>query len=400
MATEATRPYSTILREVTEQRGKHAKLGRKLRANRDRNWLLALILNAYAKKAEGKELGELDQIIVDAFTKEGLDSDMQEHGRLYAGMSAATRKELFPGEFGTMAVGADYSAADLSRDLPALDRAVRAMPNAVDIDVQGIHEGRVARGDVRRASKAVAAEHAGEFLRAVEPDLPSKGNRALPTDPFRIKATTFHCTDETGTDWLGSDEPYWIFGSVGLGVSVTSRSHVFGDIDSGDNATFSATEGWLWGHDGTPQPLPDGEIGALIQLWEHDGGDPDKVKASVGAAFAVAAGVLTISGVAAWVGAVVAGVGAAVQWLLGYLDDDHIGDQTFVFTRQTLLDQASKVGSTVNMTRRFTDGDGDYSATIAITHMAPPAGTGGHVVIGGTQVGQINTHGQLEVTKG
>jgi hypothetical protein len=35
------RPTSRILEEITEERGKHAKLGRKLRTNRDRNWLLA-----------------------------------------------------------------------------------------------------------------------------------------------------------------------------------------------------------------------------------------------------------------------------------------------------------------------------------------------------------------------
>ncbi len=46
------RPMSRILDEVSHERGKQAKLGRKLRANRDRNWLLALTLNTFAKAAD------------------------------------------------------------------------------------------------------------------------------------------------------------------------------------------------------------------------------------------------------------------------------------------------------------------------------------------------------------
>lgn len=194
-----------------------------------------------------------------------------------------------------------------------------------------------------------------------------------PTDPYLIKVTTFHCNDETGTDFLGSDEVYWIFGSVGSGVSVSTRSHIFEDIDSGDSATFDLGEGVIWGHTGVPEPLPDGEIGSLVQLWEHDSSDPDEVKAAVGAAFATAAGILTATGAAAWVGGVVAAVGAVVTWLIGFMDDDHIGDQTFVFTRQTILDQTSKAGQYFELTRPFTDGDGDYSMTLRVTHVAPGA---------------------------
>jgi hypothetical protein len=168
---------------------------------------------------------------------------------------------------------------------------------------------------------------------------------------------------------------YWVFGAVGDGISVTSRSQTFEDIDSGDTQSFGGGEGVIWGLNGTPQPLPEGEIGVLIQLWEHDLGDPQKVQDAVAAAFAIAAAVLKVSGAAAWVAAVVAAVGAVVKFLLSFLDDDHIGDQVFVFTRQTLLDQASKQGSSFDTTRRFSDGDGDYTCTITATHLAPPPPT-------------------------
>jgi hypothetical protein len=363
----------SILAEITDGRGKHAKLGRKMRTSRDTNWLLALVLNTYAKVADGAPLNDLDVMIVEAFETYGLHADLTEHGRLYAGMSTEVRKGLFPGAFARLPDHANYTVADLVSDLPVLQKAVLAMPNALDIDVAGVHQGRIHPGDLPRPSRAVSREYTGELIRAVEPD---DTRRDLPpTDPFQIKATSFHCTDETGTDWLGSDEAYWIFGAVGDGITVTSRSQIFEDTDSGDTKTFGGGEGWIWGLNSTPQPLPQGEIGVLIQLWEHDSGDPKKAQDAVAAAFAVAAAVLVASGVAAWVSAVVAGVGAVVKWLLSFLDDDHIGDQVFVFTRQTLLDQASKQGSSFDTTRRFTDGDGDYTCTVTATHLAPPPPT-------------------------
>ncbi len=369
-----SRPTSRILEEVTEERGKQATLGRKLRTNRDRNWLLALILNSFAKNADGVPPNELDTILMSAFVANGLGEQLKRHGELYTKMAPRVRQELFPGAFGMLAEHADYTLEDLARDLPELDAAVRAMPNAVDVDVVGVHLGKIQLSDFRRASRSVRRTHAGELFRAVAPDSP-RTDADSSTDTFRIKASRFHCSDETGSDFFGSDEVYWIFGSVGAGAAVTTRTRIFEDVDSGDTVSFGGTEGWIWGQDGRPQALPEGEIGTLVQLWEHDTGDPDEAKAAVAAAFAAAAGVLAATGVAAWVAAVVAGVGAVVQWLLGFLDDDHIGDQAFVFTRQTILDQAGKVGQSFDVTRQLTDGGGDYTVNITVTHVGPPSTT-------------------------
>ena len=95
MTTAPARPMGSILAEITDGRGKHAKLGRKLRTCRDTNWLLALVLNTYAKVADGAPLNDLDVMIVEAFETYGLHADLTEHGRLYAGMSTEVRKELF-----------------------------------------------------------------------------------------------------------------------------------------------------------------------------------------------------------------------------------------------------------------------------------------------------------------
>jgi hypothetical protein len=366
-----TRTASAILREIVNEKGKEANLAHKLRTNKERNWLLALILNSYANSAAGHPATDLDNVIVKAFDDAGFGDEMREQGRLYAQMSPAVRSQLFPGKFGQLAPNAAYTSANLVADLPQVQESILAMANATDVDVVGVHTGTAARAAFRRPRPSVVASHASELLRAVQPDAPGDVNE----DPFSIKATSFHCTDETGIDWTGSDEPYWIFGSIGAGVAVTTKSSTFGDVDSGDTVSFAANEGWMWGQQGAPAPLPADDIGILVSLWEHDDGDPTKVKAAVAGAFAAAAGVLALSGAASWVGAVVAGVGAVVQWLLSYLDDDHIADQTFIFSRQTILDQIGKIGQSFAVTRQFTDGDGDYSLTITVAHVAPQSTT-------------------------
>lgn len=190
-----------------------------------------MLLNTFAKVADGAPLNDLDVVLVEAFEAHGLGGDMKEHGQLYAGMSPALRTDLFPGAFATLPNHADHMLSDLARDLPGLDAAVRGMPNATDVDVVGVHRGTVHLGDSRRPSREVTTRHGGELLRVVAADN-ARAARDASTDPFRIKATRFHCTEETGVSWLGGDEVYWIFGSVGTnGQPVTSRSHTFEDSD-------------------------------------------------------------------------------------------------------------------------------------------------------------------------
>jgi hypothetical protein len=279
-------------------------------------------------------------------------------------MPAQTKRDLFPTKFAAFTPQTNYTKADLTADLPTVRSAILSMPNVTNVDVEAVHAGRASSSDFPMPSKEVMKQHGGAMLVAVTP------NVTPPNPTYTIKATSFRCNDETGTDWLGSDEPFWIFGSLALGTTVTTRSRVFGDVDTGETRTFDTAEGQFWGQNGLPQDFPDGDVGAHIELWEHDNGDPEKIRQGVAAAFAAAAGVLTALGVTAWVGAVVAGVGAVIQWLLGFLDDDHIADQTFVFTRQTVVDQLRKAGQFFDVTRRFTDGDGDYTLTIRVSRAA------------------------------
>lgn len=354
-----------ILESLVQGQGKEAKLRRKLTANRERNWLLAVYLQAFAKLNDNAPLTDLEKEIVDAFRQHGFsDPELKQQGRLYRQMPAQLRNDLFPGKFAGMDAKTKYTFSDLKADAPNIVKSVLSMPNVTNVNVKAIHAGTAHPSEFPMVSKNVLQEHGAAMLVALAP------NTTPPNPKYTIKATQFHCSDETGTDFLGSDEPYWIFGSLGQGTAVTTRSQIFNNVDTGSTRNFAANEGCIWGQNCAAQDFPEGEVGTLIQLWEHDNGDPAKIQAGFAAAFAAAAGILAATGVAAWVAAVVSGVGAVVQWLLGFLDDDHIADQTFVFTRQVVEDQLKKVGQSFNVVRRFTDGDGDYTLTLVVSRAA------------------------------
>ena len=132
---------------------------------------------------------------------------------------------------------------------------------------------------------------------------------------FTIKAVSFRCLDESN-EWSATDEPYWIFGSAGTAIStpVTTVTRVFCGVDANEVRHFEADEGCICGQNCLPQDLPN-EVGSLVSVWEHDFDDPQEIKDGVAIALAAAASVSVASGVAAWVGALEAGVGALIQWL-------------------------------------------------------------------------------------
>jgi len=252
---------------------------------------------------------------------------LRSQGRIYQKIPEQVRQEIFPGKFAALTPQKKFTFQDLKQDAPEIVKAVLSMKNVTNLDIKAIHDGSATLKDFPLVPKNILQEHGSAMLVAIAP------NVTPPNPRYTIKATSFRCNDRQTDSIFGpSNEPYWIFGSLGGGTAVTTRSHIFDDVDSGESRTFSSTEGCIWGQNCAAQDLPDGEIGSLIQLWEHDEGNVDKIKAGVAAAFAAAAGILAATGVAAWVGAVVAGVGVVVQWLLGFLDDDHIADQTFVFS--------------------------------------------------------------------
>jgi hypothetical protein len=163
----------TVLDGIVNDRGKDAVLGHKLRINKERNWLLALILHSYAKETAGEQQTELEAMVVRSFDEAGFGDEMREQGRLYSSMAADVRQQLFPGRFAQLDAGAGYGKADLVGDLPQVQASILAMPNATDVDVVGIHRRTAARATFRRPRASIVATHASELLRAVQPDDPT-----------------------------------------------------------------------------------------------------------------------------------------------------------------------------------------------------------------------------------
>ena len=84
---------------------------------------------------------------------------------------------------------------------------------------------------------------------------------------YIVKVNQFKCVDESGADFFGSDEPYWAFTSKVSSETHTTRSKVFGDVDSGDTRKF-AEDAVVWPQKGADKGAED-PIGLTIQLWDQ-----------------------------------------------------------------------------------------------------------------------------------
>jgi hypothetical protein len=96
---------------------------------------------------------------------------------------------------------------------------------------------------------------------------------------YKVNAVKFTALDESGLDLTGSDEPYFVFHTLGDdGTQHRTRSRVFADIDSGDTAYFDGTEGCLYRLLGicSSYAAPNG-IGFSIMLLEDDLGASDLI---------------------------------------------------------------------------------------------------------------------------
>jgi CARDB len=91
---------------------------------------------------------------------------------------------------------------------------------------------------------------------------------------YKVNAVKFTAVEESGIDLTGSDEPYFVFRTLGAdGAQHRSQSRVFGDIDTGDTARFDGTEGCLYRLlvVCSDYPAPNG-IGFSIMALEQDFG--------------------------------------------------------------------------------------------------------------------------------
>jgi hypothetical protein len=193
---------------------------------------------------------------------------------------------------------------------------------------------------------------------------------SCPTQPqYQVKAVSFHANDETGIDWLGSDEVFWIFNGVGMtGTDLSSASHVFGDIDTGDTAYFGPYEGCLY-LSCAGGPAPNG-IGLNIAAWEKDLGYTNETLAEYANSFHQLGGILepTDYMLVQWMGKISTGIGDVLAYINSWAADDLIGSQTFGYSPVYLASRLPTVGSSFNDTRVYND-SGEYTMTLQVTRV-------------------------------
>ncbi|HEY7103345.1 MAG TPA: hypothetical protein VH573_17045 [Mycobacteriales bacterium] len=360
-----------ILADFLANTGRAGRLRRKLAANQHRNWLLALALHSFARFAQQARLSDLEAGIIKGFKQHGYDdAELIRQGQFALKLNDAVRAELFEPEYAGLSSATPYTLAQLAADAPQIVKNTLAQPTTTVIDVEGIHAGRSRLGDFRQPSEQVLRKHASSLTVAIEPQARAAAAKSAASN-FTIKATKFHC-NHRGTDSVFDPkaEYYFIFSSTAGTTSLTTNSTVFDSVDTGDTRNFSSVDGNMWGLTGHPAPLPVGDIGILVTAMEHDSGDPAAVREGVAASFAAVSGILIATGVAAWVGAVVAGVGGLITWLTTFMEDDLVADVTVDFDGSVLAKQLTSVGASTPSEVRLTDGNDDLTLTITASRVS------------------------------
>ena len=177
------------------------------------------------------------------------------------------------------------------------------------------------------------------------------------TARYIVKIIKFKCVDESGADFFGSDEPYWVFTANDGNSSHTTRSKVFGDVDSGDTRKFSS-DAVVWPRKGASAG-GEGPIGLSIQLWESDQGDADEITNTTRRVFD-AAGFVPVVG--QWVAKVPSVVR---EQLVASLGDDLMGSRTFLYPLARLNRQLRSPGDRIREKMRFGGSNGDLPFSVA-----------------------------------
>jgi len=172
---------------------------------------------------------------------------------------------------------------------------------------------------------------------------------------YVVRATKFHCGDESGIDWSGSDEPVWIFTANDESTDgvKTRRSEEFSNVDSGDTRNFNIPNNNLVWPQADNAGGATGPVGLSIQLWEIDQGDPDTIAKRTEQALNVAEWVPVVG---EWVGK----VGGLVSGsLVNLISDDLMGSQTITYTNQRLAQRLPNVGNKITEKFHFSGNSGD-----------------------------------------
>lgn len=186
---------------------------------------------------------------------------------------------------------------------------------------------------------------------------------------YKISASHFKAIDESGADWSGSDEPFWMFSSVSAtGTAATRATTVFGNIDSDDTQYFGIVDQCVWGCGQSGAPAPFG-IGLTVQLWEQDLGEVDEIWHDTADFFQEAGPVVSEIPVIDWVGKASTAVGKGLDLVLNWAEDDLLGSNTYAFSPESLASALPNRGTSFVDTRIYENGDAKYSLTTYVSRV-------------------------------
>jgi hypothetical protein len=182
---------------------------------------------------------------------------------------------------------------------------------------------------------------------------------------YVVRAVKFYCGDESGKDYTGSDEPYWVYTArYGKGHIKTNKSIEFGGVDSGTTKQFDPTQSysWIWPQKGRAATgEPEGAAAPIefsIQLWESDQGSREKMVEATHDAF------LAAEKVPLYGDFLKSAPDIVKKFLMGKiakaLGDDLMGSETFSFTADQLSSRLPQVGNRFTEKRHFSGHGPDY----------------------------------------
>lgn len=186
---------------------------------------------------------------------------------------------------------------------------------------------------------------------------------------YKISASHFKAIDESGADWSGSDEAFWIFSGVSTTATAATRAtNVYGSMDTGDTQYFGVVDQCVWGCGQSGAPAPFG-IGLSVQLWEHDEGNIDEIWHDTADLFQEAGAAVEDIPIADWVGDASTAIGKGLDFILNWAEDDLLGSNTYAFSAEGLAAALPNRGTNFLDTRIYEDGDAKYSLTMYVSRV-------------------------------
>lgn len=178
---------------------------------------------------------------------------------------------------------------------------------------------------------------------------------------YAVRIIKFDCVDESGVDFLGSDEPLWVFTARDPAGKVhTTRSKEFSNVDSGDTVPFTTANNRnvIWPRKGAAQGAP-GPIALSVQLWDIDQGNPDDIEKKTEQAFDLGSQAPVVGD---WVRRVPTIVRERIADFIG---NDLMGSKTLLFPVSRLRQRLPKVGAKFLEKHRFGGTSGDLPFEVA-----------------------------------